>query len=261
MIIKVLKKKIKDNFPDFHIKLHNFKKTVLVKMFKYKYPGVKLFNNERSKFYSQEGQDYIVYNNFFKGKGAGIFCDIGANHPVNFNNTLYFEEKGWSGYAFEPLPQMKKYWNELRKAKLFSYALSDIEGEAELSFIQNETGWEDMLSCLKETRDSNCERRSVDIPVKLRKLSNVFNEENITHVSYMSIDVEGHELNVINGIDFRKVNIDVLSIENNPPGCLINGDDRIRDIMTKNGFVFWGRVVALDDIYVNKVFLTKISLV
>jgi FkbM family methyltransferase len=255
MNIVAIKKLIHIYFPISYAALHNIKKKALVSLFKYKYPNVKLFDNSASLLYSQENQDYIVYNNFFKGIVEGVFCDVGANHPLNFNNTRYFEEKGWGGYAFEPLPQMVSKWDKYRKAKLFSYALSDCEGETTLSFVQNKTGWEDMLSFIKKTRNINYEHNTKDIVVKLRKLSNVFNEEGVKHIDYMSIDVEGHEINVINGINFHEVNINVLTIENNSPGTAINGDDKIRDIMNQNGFVFWGRIVALDDIYVNKRFL------
>ena len=44
---------------------------------------------------------------------------------------------------------------------------------------------------------------SEDIVVKTRPLKDVFNEEGLTHIDYMSIDVEGHELSVLKGIDFH----------------------------------------------------------
>ena len=71
----------------------------------------------------------------------------------------------------------------------------------------------------------------------------------------MSIDVEGHELNVLKGIDFEKVRINILTIENNPPENSIYGDDNIRKIMFDNNYILWGRIVGLDDIYIHKDFI------
>jgi hypothetical protein len=71
----------------------------------------------------------------------------------------------------------------------------------------------------------------------------------------MSIDVEGHELNVLKGIDFNKVRINVLTIENNPSYCSIYGDKNIRQIMFNSNYILWGRIIGLDDIYIHKDFI------
>ena len=73
----------------------------------------------------------------------------------------------------------------------------------------------------------------------------------------MSIDVEGHELNVLKGIDFNKVKINILTIENNPPENPIFGDENIRRVMFENNYILWGRIIGLDDIYVHKDFLDE----
>ena len=80
----------------------------------------------------------------------------------------------------------------------------------------------------------------------------------IDHIDYLSLDVEGHELNVIKGIDFNQVKINVLTIENNPNCCKIIGDENIRKIMFENNFILWGRILGLDDIYVNKSFINEL---
>jgi len=250
-----IKKIIRKLLPNIYGRLGAIKKFIMIKKFRTQYPNTKIFEKPISKLYSQENQDYIIYHNFFKNIEDGVFCDVGGNHPLNINNTRHFEEQGWTGYVFEPLPHMKKLWGEYRTAKLFPYAVSDTEGEVAFSVVKDSTGWEDMLSFVKETRDVDYEYETEDIQVKTRMLQNVFREEHIKHIDYMSIDVEGHELNVIKGINFEQVVINVLTIENNSPEYRINGDERIRKIMFDNDYVLWGRIIELDDIYVNKGFL------
>ena len=107
---------------------------------KKKYPKTKIFENvgePNRKLHSQSNQDYIVYENFFKDKKDGFFCDIGGNRPLKINNTLYFEELGWEGVAFEPLPNMGELWKKHRRAKLFPVALSDSEGEVDFTVVKN----------------------------------------------------------------------------------------------------------------------------
>ena len=252
-----IKKMLRDKYPNLFKILAGFKEYIIIKRFKIKYPETKIIYRDNQVFYSQENQDYIVYSNFFKNEKDGVFCDIGGNHPLNINNTRYFEECGWKGYVFEPLPYMKQLWEKYRKAKFFPYAISDSEGEIVLSVVENEDGWEDMLSFIKETRDFKYEYKTNDITVEKKVLKNIFKQENITHIDYMSIDVEGHELNVINGIDFNHTKINVLTIENNSQNKRIQGDDEIRKIMLKNDYLFWGRIIGLDDIFVHKNFNMK----
>ncbi len=256
--MKNIKKAVRKLVPGLYGKLAYYKMLLQMKKFEKSYPDCKLFfgifNNEVRRYYSQHNQDFLVHENFFKNVKNGVFCDVGGNHPLNINNTRYFEELGWSGYAFEPLPQMQALWHEHRKALFFPYAVSDQEGEVEFSVVEDVSGWEDMLSYVKKTSSPGYDYKTSDIVVRTRPLKAVFSEENIRDIDYMSIDVEGHELNVLRGIDFDAVNIKVLTIENNFGGIgnySHYGDDEIRDLMTSKGFVLWGRIVSLDDIYIS----------
>ena len=127
------------------------------------------------------------------------------------------------------------------------------------SVVKNETGWEDMLSFVKETGEVESHFQTCEIKVQAKIFKNIMMEENITHIDYLSLDVEGHELNVLKGIDFNTVKINVLTIENNPPSCVVYGDEKIRKLMFSNNFLLWGRTVGLDDIYVSKDFLVSIN--
>jgi hypothetical protein len=53
------------------------------------------------------------------------------------------------------------------------------------------------------------------IKVNTKKLETIFDENNISHINYLSIDVEGAEFEVIKSINFDKVFIDIINFENN----------------------------------------------
>jgi len=53
------------------------------------------------------------------------------------------------------------------------------------------------------------------ILVDTKRLETVFDEHNVNHVHYLSIDVEGAEFEVIKSINFDKVFIDVIEFEDN----------------------------------------------
>jgi hypothetical protein len=53
------------------------------------------------------------------------------------------------------------------------------------------------------------------IKVNTKKLETIFDEYKVSHIHYLSIDVEGAEFEVIKSINFDKVFIDVIGFENN----------------------------------------------
>lgn len=66
----------------------------------------------REKYHSQFGQDFFLDRIVFNGKKSGFFIDIGANHPEQLSNTLYFEDLGWHGMAFEPQAGLCALWKD-----------------------------------------------------------------------------------------------------------------------------------------------------
>lgn len=68
-----------------------------------------------SGFFSQYGQDWFIATCVFPHKKDGFFVDVGANHPLEINNTLFFERQGWTGMAFEPQAELCDLWKSLRK--------------------------------------------------------------------------------------------------------------------------------------------------
>ncbi len=102
-------------------------------------------------------------------------------------------------------------------------AICNYDGKTE--FICN-TGYTEMISGIKDTYDYrhynrlNNENTLMNasteiIVVNTKKLETIFDEHNINHVHYLSIDVEGAEFEVIKSINFDKVFIDVIGFENN----------------------------------------------
>lgn len=162
------------------------------------------------QYYSQMYQDYYLDQYIFGEKKNGFFLDVGGNDPIKINNTYFFElNRNWSGLAFEPMQKMNQRWKQIRKAECIPVALGNQTGEME--FCEYE---EDYMSGLasKVDYDGKIANRYT---VKMETLANVLEKRGITHVDFMSLDVEGAELGVLSGIDFNTVTIDYIVIENN----------------------------------------------
>ena len=176
-------------------------------------------------FNSQDNQDRYLETNVFKGHTSGFYVDVGAHDGVSINNTLYFEKTHqWTGINIEPI---KKVFDNLminRPTNInLNCAVCNNDGETE--FICN-TGYTEMISGIKDTFDDrhfqrlyseNAEMGSTTevIRVNTKRLETIFDEHRVSHVNYLSIDVEGAEFEVIKSINFSKVFIDVIGFENN----------------------------------------------
>jgi FkbM family methyltransferase len=193
--------------------------------------------------YSQDGQDKFLELHVFDGFTNGFFVDVGAHNGVSFNNTLYFEEASeWKGINIEANPTIFPALEKNRPACInLSCAISNVEGTAEFYTTK---GYAEMLSglvdqydprhkerLLKETSTTNTTVETIQVPT--RRLASVFKEYNVTHVNYLSIDVEGAEFSVLQSIDFDKVTFDVIGYEVNYK----DSTDPILSFLESKGFV------------------------
>ncbi len=216
----------------------------------------KIWNCERNffwneKFFSQSGQDRILKNHFFNDKKKGFFVEIGAYDGITGSNCFYFENMQlWDGIAVEASKIQFSKLKKNRKCKLFNEALSSKENIVE--FIEVQEG----LTQMSGINDEHYSVKKIvyeDSKSKVDKyeIKTVTFEKIVPHnviIDYLSIDIEGGEMDILQSIDFNKFKIKVISVENNKPD-LINFDLFFK----KKNFSFFDRV-GQDEIFFNNDF-------
>ena len=201
----------------------------------------KIFDGEQ--YYSQAYQDYFLDKFIFCKKEGGFFLDIGGNDPVKINNTYFFEKnRGWTGLAFEPMPDLREKWKDTRVTECLPYALGSKDGETE--FCEYEDHY---MSGFSDEVDYDGKVKS-RWKVPVRRLAGILEERGIKHVDFVSLDVEGAEIEVLKGIDFSCVEIDCFIIENNKGFMREHG---IRKFMTKAGYRIKAKL-WLDELWIKK---------
>jgi FkbM family methyltransferase len=202
-------------------------------------------------YYGQRGQDWFLDQKIFKGKKIGFFLDVGANDPITLNNTYHFEQKGWNGLAFEPQERFRNKWKERRTTECLPDLLGANDGE-EVTFVEYDTDeWHNALSGVegylleKGANIDNLPKKRTTL-IK-RKLSSILNEKNIQHIDFMSLDVEGFEMEVLQGIDFENVHIEAMIIENDRNHL---GSTELRKFVKGKGYKHIARLSG-DDIFVK----------
>lgn len=192
-----------------------------------RYENTSNFIASPNQFFSQYNQDRSLERCIFKGYQNGICMDIGAHDGVDLNNTLYFEKtNNWKCVHVEPLKRVYDRLVTNRPNGIhINCAVSDVDGTQEFLSVN---GYSEMLSGLKSEYDARHVNRiqgelstmggSSDVVlVDTKRIETICDIHNITHIHYLSIDIEGGEMKALQSINFSKVFIDVIGFENNYP--------------------------------------------
>jgi len=167
--------------------------------------------------YSQSGEDLLLWE-YFGAKREGFFVEVGANHPTKLSQTWLFEKHGWKGILVEPLAKNCELLRQNRPgSRIFQCALgaSGQRGRARIKVA----GGDDALSRLIVNDDANIGNTE---EVEVRTLDEVLAEAGNPKLDFISIDVEGFELQVLRGFDLMRHRPAVLLIEDQLENLLVH---------------------------------------
>jgi len=208
-------------------------------------------NFGKIKFQGQFFQDlfaYIYFKNNFNGNSQlsqingegegtinknGFFIDIGAYDGIIGSNTYIFEQIGWKGICIEPQPNIFRQLKRNRKCDLYNIALSSHSSE-NVEFFQahNAPALSGINEGMEDTHKNWAkEYGKVDI-IKIRTVTFdklMENYPDLKYIDFISIDVEGHEMEILETINFEKYKFGLITIENSDP-------EKIKNLMCKNGY-------------------------
>ena len=169
----------------------------------------------RKRSYSLNGIDLELDR--LMNRRNGIFVEAGGNDGLTQSNTLYFERyRGWHGLLVEPIPALAERCRANRPgARVEQYALvgPELAGSTVsmtycnlMSLVNGAMGSSaadrNHLDLGKPFLGHDEETYTVDVPA--RRLSDVLDDAGIRHVDLLSLDVEGFEPQVLDGLDFAR---------------------------------------------------------
>ncbi len=137
----------------------------------------------------------------FFGERQGYFVEVGANEPRARSQTFHLEQAGWTGVLIEPQPALAERLRAERKAKVFAVACSAPEN-AGRTMPLHVAG---PLSSLDRARMAPGASPETVIEVPVRTLDSVLGEAGCPPgFDFLSIDVEGHEIEVLRGFSLAR---------------------------------------------------------
>ncbi len=212
---------------------------------------------ERSPlFYSNDGQDCFIYEHFhsiFPKKGC--YVDVGAKDGVRTSNTCFFERYlKWEGICIEPNPVSFFPCQENRSSPVLPLAIAKEQKKVDffccpipgLSGIieKYETEYLDRF-CYKNELKNKTSKSIIQVQtMPLQPLLDMFG---FTHVNLLDIDTEGGEFEILQTVNYEKIKIDLINVEN----CF--NKHIIRDFLISKGFTLY-HSFKCDDLFVHHTF-------
>lgn len=184
------------------------------------------------KLFSQIGQDAWIVDDVFPSKMHGYFVDVGAYDGIQFSNTFTLEKIGWDGICIEPGHSFQKL-KENRKCICTNDLICNTQKD--VIFVDD-----DLYSSFKVNRHERSRYRNLHG----NTLTSVLEAHGApTFIEYLSIDTEGAELEVLEGLDLNKYKIGSMTIEHN---FAVDHRSKIRAFLKSHGYRV-AREVQQDD--------------
>src|SRR5262245_2985192 len=160
------------------------------------------------KFPSQIGQDRWVAEAVFPAVRNGYFLDVGSADGFVNSNTWALEQRGWTGICVDPFPSNMTG----RTCQMFRDAV-DAQGGQKVQFAQaGELGG--ITSYLERWKDQAKNAKTIELTtVTLGDILQRAHAPSFIH--FMSLDIEGAELEALKGFPFDRYKLGSLAIEHN----------------------------------------------
>jgi FkbM family methyltransferase len=153
-------------------------------------------------FNSQQGQDRWILLKVFPDVKNGYFVDVGSADGTRYSNTKALEDMGWNGICIDPFPSGM----EGRTCTLYKKVVYSKPGKTVTFRMAGEAGGiEDHIGRLKDTKQV---QEAKTFKFETTTLNDILAEAGAPEfIHYISLDIEGAELEALKGFDFSKYKV------------------------------------------------------
>ena len=159
----------------------------------------------KRKNYSQFDED-IFLTEFFKKKKKGKFVDLGAFHPIRYNNTYLLYRKGWNGTNIDLNQTSIDMFNIVRSRDNNKCALiSNKRNKKETVYYEHNFSAGNSINLINDPQKILTKEKIMT--------SSTFNDLVQHKFDFLNIDLEGHDYVVLKTIDLKYYQPDLICVE------------------------------------------------
>jgi FkbM family methyltransferase len=200
---------------------------------------------KKKKHYSQHDEEVII-RDFFQDRREGVFLDVGCAWPKKDSNTYFLEsELDWTGIGIDALPQYARAWGHQRpRSHFFNYLVTDHVGPAEKFFRPDRADLSGLSSATPLKKSSSGHKVPYkQIRVPTTTLTKLLDENHVSRVDLMSLDIEGHELLALAGFDVERFRPELVCVE-----WFHAGREKLRSYFAAHGYERIERYLPYDTV-------------
>lgn len=165
--------------------------------------------------FASADEDMILRHIIGSDKMDGFYVDVGAYHPVRSSNTYFFYLNGWRGINVEARPGSRELFERVRPRDInLEMGVSRERGQLTYYFIGEDSTMNSFSRQFPEEIGMLSEVKR-EIPVPVVPLAEIFERhlpENQV-IDFMSVDVEGHDLQALESNDWERYRPRFLVVE------------------------------------------------
>ena len=222
-------------------------------------------NNLKYKSFKYKGannldkkiESYLNYDN-------GYFVELGANDGITQSNSYYFEKyRGWQGTLVEPVPHnyLKCIRNRNNKTQVFLNACVSFDYSQKFveiiysNLCSTTVGVEtdvDNLENFHKKHKNFLEEQNDEVNFRFgaiaENLNNILIKANAPkQIDFLSLDVEGAEIEVLKGINHKEYRFKLICIES-------RDIKKITNYLKMNDYLLIEKLEGLDYLFKDKNF-------
>ncbi len=169
------------------------------------------FKKINKNFYSQFGEDKILYEIISKKLKKGFYVDVGCFHPKKYSNTYMLYKRGWRGVNID-MEKDKIETFDIARPKDFNFlgAVSDKIEKVKIfrnqKFGVSSTLNKNMINKENIIDESVIETCTLDYILNLSPFKN-------KEIDLLNIDTEGNDLKVLKSLNFNIYKPKIIIIE------------------------------------------------
>jgi len=194
--------------------------------------------------FSQYGEDLAVLQILHEFPDAPrVYVDVGCFDPAWFSNTALLHLDGWRGMNIDLDAAKTDKFNQRRPNDIDLVAACS-DGRREMVRFQYSLGVTTRLSS-RNSQDALSIIGETPIAsdyVQTTTLNDILPQHGISDIGFLNIDAEGHDLEVLSGLDLGKYRPRIIAIEFAP------GDSRISSHLQASGYKR-SRIMQRTEIY------------
>lgn len=219
------------------------------------------YKNKNKTFFGHHNLDQKLCE--FLNYKDGFFVELGANDGIRQSNTFYFEKNlNWRGILIEPIKSKFIKCKNNRSKKNFFYNKACVGFNFKNEKIK--MIYSDLMTTINDNRIINKvdsskhalkgeqylqENEKVkEFFVETTTLNQIFEDVKAPiMMDFLSLDVEGSEIEVLNGINFDNYNFKYIMVES-------RDDNQIIDYLENKNYYFIKKISKRDLIFKHKKF-------